>query len=214
MRYKGDAIKLWTMPRFMMKIYFLVPLILISFKSLSQTKEGIRIPTEKDEKIAEANFKCKRLNRYTASQRLKFYPFNVAKKIALISFNDTTRFENKIPVKRTRIDYTKVREMKLLSKSDLDKLTDLLYNTGFTSTDYWISIKDPGGKCYNPRNAILFLDKNGNAFEFIEICFQCYGRVLSSKKVKDGEYCEQKFDLLKSFFLQQNIKIGTAKELR
>jgi len=72
--------------------------------------------------------------------------------------------------------YPKLFEIKTLIPSQVDTLTDLTYNYGFKlkykskRKVYFIGRLT---QCYNPRNAILFLDKNNNVFEFIEICFEC-----------------------------------------
>ncbi len=107
-----------------------------------------------------------------------------------------------------------VREIKTLTEKGIDSLTDILYNVGYTpvNNNHSLRIADPGGKCFNPRNAILFVDKTGRVTQYIEICFQCHQIVYSSTKIKQTEYCEQKFELLKIYFLSQNIKIGTILE--
>ena len=63
--------------------------------------------------------------------------------------------------------------------------------------------------CYEPRYAILFIDKEGKAFEFIEICFECQKTVNSSDKIYFGEVCNEKFNLLKKLFLNAGINYGT-----
>jgi hypothetical protein len=43
----------------------------------------------------------------------------------------------------------------MLTLAQIDRLTDILYNYGFGGPVYIMS----GDMCYNPRNAILLIDK-------------------------------------------------------
>jgi len=65
--------------------------------------------------------------------------------------------------------------------------------------------------CYNPRNAILFKDKNGKVFEFIEICFECKRVRESSEKISLGQMCDQKLDMIKDIFKKAGIEYGITK---
>ena len=87
--------------------------------------------------------------------------------------------------------------------------TDIFYNYGFRGTTYTIS----EASCYNPRNAILFLDSRGKAIEFIEICFECSRILESSEKVNVGDLCDQKMDMLKELFKNVGIEYGITKGL-
>ncbi|WP_426668779.1 hypothetical protein ACPPVU_21415 [Mucilaginibacter sp. McL0603] len=164
-------------------------------------------PTQEDTKIAEKPNQCLNSGQYNAKQRRAFFPFNAATTVKLISFTYRDVVYTPIAVNNFLIDYNKVRETKILSGAGIDSLTDLLYNVGFTP----IKGKLPLGvaMCYEPRNAILFMDGDGKVTQYIELCFTCHGYYLSSKKIKYTVYCEQKYDLLKSFFLMQGIKYGT-----
>ena len=110
-------------------------------------------------------------------------------------------------MKNNSVDYSQLDEVKTLNKTEVQNLTNIIYNTGYKGHIFTIS--ESG--CYNPRNAILFVDAIGKTFAFIEICFQCQGRRTSSAKVKVGEFCNQKYDLLKDFFKNAGIEIGITK---
>lgn len=189
-------------------------LLLLSLQTFAQKKKGnteYRIPTKLDASIAEENYKCVFRNTYSQEQRSQFYPFNKASRILLISYNDTTVVENTTPVENKKLDLTKIRETIVLSQVQVDSLTSILYNVGVKSSDYWFQMGDPGRKCYNPRNSIIFLDENQQAFEYIEICFECHQDRLSSEKIKNWTLCESKFELLQDYFLWTGIKFGTIR---
>jgi hypothetical protein len=189
-------------------------LLLLSLKTFAQKKKGkmeYRIPTELDASIAEENYKCVFRNTYSQKQRSQFYPFNKASKVLLISYNDTIAIQNTTPVENKKLDLTKIRETIVLSRAQVDSLTSILYNVGVKSSDYWFQMGDPGRKCYNPRNSIIFLDEKQRAFEYIEICFECHQDRLSSRKIKNWTLCESKFGLLQDYFLWTGIKIGTVR---
>ena len=165
-------------------------------------------PTPKEALLQELANECFNTNKYDRLQRLKIYPFNRAKTIQVISFKD----ERRIPVNKQEIDYSKVSESHVLDPNQIDELTNILYNIGYNP-----DIKTPWGleanyKCYEPRNGILFLNPDGKIMEFIEICFTCHRTTASSKRVKEGTYCTQKFSLLERFFKNLGIKHVTSME--
>jgi hypothetical protein len=185
-----------------MKNILISLLLLIGIDSNCQ----IQMPTPYDVRVAIANSQCVHSEKLTAKKRLSFYPFNKATKILVISYNDKNKIQNSIPLKNKQIIFSEIRELDSLPKSQIDSLTNILFNTGYKSKSKFRVIEDK--KCYNPRNAILFLNKKNEVFEYIEICFECNKRVLSSEKIKDGEYCNEKFDLLWSFFQSMGIEVG------
>jgi hypothetical protein len=190
-------------------------LLLVPSLAYGQKKHPLQKPPTYQEALRLQKFEqCLHQDIFTAKQRRAFFPFNTTNSIKIISFNDPKVDFNRLPVKYHIIDKTKVREIKTLSISGIDSLTDILYNIGYTPMKGGLEIADPGGKCYNPRNAILFIDKKGHVSEYIEFCFQCHKIEFSSKKIRKTEYCDDKFDLLRRYFLAQGIKIGTILETR
>ncbi|MBW4888139.1 hypothetical protein KXQ82_00365 [Mucilaginibacter sp. HMF5004] len=188
-----------------------------------------RRPTNAEDKLAEQNNNCLHRNKYTASQRLRFYPFNKAVYVKLVSFEDYSAgppskihidgntskrvntdsiYESKIPFRNKYINYSVFKEIKVIDKFSLNKLTDILYNIGDKAPN-WIG--DSGYSCYSPRNAILFIDDKGNTFAHIDICFECHQYRVSSEKIKMGEFCEQKFDIIKGFFKSTGIEYGVTR---
>lgn len=196
-----------------MRLLFFITFLLSVFHIKAQvnsteTEDDINI-TPKDDLMSELANECFHSNGYNRVQRLAMYPFNKANSIKIISFN-TANDITFIPVKKHIVDYSRVKESQTLGVDKRDELTDILYNIGFTP-DINPRFKFIGEyKCYEPRNGILFLDQRGKAFEFIEICFACQKTRTSSRRVKEGTYCNQKFELLNDFFRRAGIKYGIS----
>lgn len=183
-------------------------------------------PTEVEVKLDEINKQCIHRNKYTIEQRLKFYPFNKAKQVKLVSFKnysdppiahsigDTSNQiqEIKSPFENKRVDYSTFTELKILNKTQVNKLTDVLFNWGYRRTPDMIS--SLGANCFYPRNAILFVDARGRTFAYIEICFECEQYELSSYKIKMGQLCDNKIKILKDYFTSVGIEYGVTKENR
>lgn len=151
-------------------------------------------------KIEKQNHKCVNLPKKSFSTILKKYPFNKAAKIQFVSFKG-----NKLPAENDTICVSKLFEVKTLTLPQVDSLTNIMYNIGFGGT---ILIVEEMA-CYNPRNAILFIDNSDRVFEYIEICFECEQTVSSSDKIDFGEVCNEKFKLIKKQFLNAGIIYGT-----
>ncbi|MDZ7935988.1 MAG: hypothetical protein U5M51_13690 [Emticicia sp.] len=197
--------------------------ILLSFSGLSQ-KKAIAKKTPPPfppmpPSLNESWLFCKYIPKYKVSNRLKFYPFNKAEYVRIISFKekvvtDTTNFfrdkilaSDKILPDNVMSDLSvqpKVFESCLLNKSDIKSLTNVLYNHSFSGKKYEVEMA-----CYTPRNAIIFYDDRGFAFEWIEICFECTQYKKTSAKVQAGDFCIGKYELLQAFFKKKGIKYGT-----
>jgi len=194
-------------------------------------------PSSADYDVLEKRMSCIHRNTYLPGERLKFFPFNQHKKVMLISFEppelraeiiytDTTKASINTPIKeevyhallkkKQKLDLTRLKEKKILSALEVDKLTDILYNFGYTSTKSYKGLliaESDGYRCYEPRNAIVFLDEKGLIAEYIEICFECHRRKESSEKMKTGEFCTEKYDLIRKYFYTVGIKYGTGKNV-
>lgn len=154
--------------------------------------------------------KCQHRNLYAVEQRNSFYPFNKASKILLVSFKcipqevvgDDTLCIATFPIENKKVAMNKMHETIYLNKSQTDALTDLLYNVGYREKPTIRTII----KCYYPHNAILFMDDRNNVFEYIELCFTCQRNVVSSERIETGEFCTEKYELLKLLFKKFGIK--------
>jgi len=177
-----------------------------SFGQLTTIPGKPRLLTKKENEMDEKNKNCFYKNNFSAKQRLQFYPFNKLSEIQLVSFDkaDSLIMGGELPMNNGNIDYSKLKEIRTISREQIDTLTDLLFNRGYGGHFYSFSENN----CYNPRNAILFLDSSGKTFDFIEICFECAGHRLSSKKIKAGDFCNQKYEYLRKFFATNGIVFG------
>ena len=149
----------------------------------------------------ETNFNCQRNLKFSVKDRFQNYPFDITKKVVLVSFEEAEEqffYENKL------LTDFKFKEIKTLNLVQIDSLIDLLYNIGVKGNVFKFTPRS----CYSPRNAILFLNSNNKIFESLEICFECHRTKTSSEKINDGISCEQKFDLLRLYFKKQGIKYG------
>jgi hypothetical protein len=139
---------------------------------------------------------------YSAAQRLRFYPFNVADTIKLVSFWHHNRDH---PIKKDSLLVDSLVEIKVLSKTAINQLTNILYNNFYKKPpNYGVS-----SQCFFPRNAILFFDKNGKMIESIVVCFHCNNFETGSEKVEMGDECGQKIDKIRKFFVAKGLRLGT-----
>ena len=70
-------------------------------------------------------------------------------------------------------------------------------------------------KCYEPKNAILLLDKKNKLIAYIELCFSCTGwRILSENKIYNFVAFENLFCWcqtgMSDFFKRNGIKYGVV----
>lgn len=177
--------------------------------------------------ILERRWDCMFRNTYSLNERLKFFPFNKYKKVVLISFEwpepqdkiiidslgKRHYIADTIPDLDTKEQLQKfyksiTKEEKSLNSTQLNQLTNVLYNIGVKSNKSYHGIRnvETSYSCYDPRNAILFLDEKDILAEYIEFCFECHGRRVSSEKIKLNTFCNQKYDILKKFFKSAGIK--------
>jgi hypothetical protein len=195
------------------KAFFLLFTFIIqtnSYGQLTTIPGKPRQLTKKELEKDKRNKNCIFQKKYSNIQMLQFFPFNKAAKIKLVSFDqpDSVIMGGELPMKSGDVDYSRLKEIKTIDKSQIDTLTDILFNEGYGGPFYSFS----ESMCYNPRNAILFIDSKGKTFGFIEICFECSGYRLSSKKIKAGDFCNQKYDYLRNFFAANGIVFGVKKE--
>lgn len=158
------------------------------------------------------NQECKVKNRYSLEDRLKNYPFGTATEIRLVSFShrpDTTIVEYSIPETNGTVDLSRIAESVTMDKARIDSLTHILFNVGFRGR----TLTGEVYMCYSPRNAILFIDSQGKVFEYIEVCFECHKTRVSSPTIKMGEFCSDKYEMIKAFFVSQGIKHVSGMEL-
>lgn len=176
-----------------------------------------------EDSIFRKHFECFYMPAYTNVQRKSFYPFNIAAKIEvikcmapedqLIEDGDTAATNEaqkplyiKVADGSYKINRKRIFQSIILTKGGIDSLTNILYNYGYTPVRKTKSnlIDEPTG-CYQPRNAILFIGEDGKVKEWMEYCFTCLGYRHSSDKIKNYDFCNQKYEMLRKFFFDREL---------
>lgn len=177
------------------------------------------VKNNKGQKVTETNLNL--------SKRINSYPLNKASQIKIISYNlnsdGMTRVSAETYDKTTRttvttLDYNmgielprknldslsleNVTQIKTLNLSQVEKLSDILYNTcARLNTNCSQIIRG----CYLPRNAILFFDENGKVFEYLEICFECKTKETFGK-IENLDLSDYMYNDLEKYFNNLGIK--------
>lgn len=205
----------------MIRLLLVITTLVLTQTSFGQKKnlaKGAPKPlTNKEEKIEERNHNCVKKVNKSFSARIKNYPFNNTTQVQLVSFvGGNQNIENKaeyindsLPRQNDTICFSKLNEIRTLTITQIEKLTDILYNYEYAGPIRTMTTS----LCYVPKNAILFLDKNSKVFEFIEICFECDRIKESSEEVSLSDICDQKISMVKSFFKEVGIKYGITEGL-
>ena len=151
--------------------------------------------------------------KLNSTERLKFFPFNQAKKIIIASFpvamlklNDSTyTYAGAIPKQNDQIDFSVFKEMITLNQSQIVTLTDILYNNRDPSK-YKFEFEY---SCDLPiENAIIFFNKSDQYFAYMELSFTCNAFHVIPDTFNYGERCEDKIQLLKQFLKNNGIQNG------
>lgn len=163
------------------------------------------------------NASCTRSGNITYAERISNFPFNETDQVKLISFrsketedagDELKRDMDSIVLKQSFFDPAKYDEVATLNTLQIDKLTDVIYNYKFKKEPYVIS----GANCYMPRNAITCLNNKGQIIAYMEICFGCENSRSKPKEFNTGEYCSNKYDLIKAIFKECKIEYGITYE--
>ena len=172
--------------------------ILFSFTVNGQTTPPIHAPNSK----VGMDQNCIYNNKYSESQRLGFYPLNISDTVKLISF----RYHiNDYPVQKGHLVKDSILEISVLNKTEINRLTNILYNYNSNRQGNIRSTRS----CFQPRNAILFIDRVGQVREFALISFSCDQFELSSNRIEKWDACYQKSQMILGLFISAGIKYGT-----
>jgi hypothetical protein len=189
-----------------LKIFFLIfiPLTIFSQTTLLPPHS----PTEDGIKRNNYNRACTFKYKFSSEERKKNYPFNIAANIKLVSFYCKEDGICGMPGKKGLIDESKFLESRILDSSQVNTLTHILFNYGYVGEfDF-----ETSSLCWEPRNAILFLDQKGKIIEYLALCFHCKNYEASNPKIQIGEECLGKYDLLAGLFWRAGIKYGSGKK--
>ncbi|HEX3384571.1 MAG TPA: hypothetical protein VHS53_05255 [Mucilaginibacter sp.] len=165
---------------------------------------------------------CVFTHKYAIDQRLKKYPFNKAAKILAVSFDGTPEADIDIKIGDTvpkrkphglifqndTLDLSNLFEIKELTSEEINRLTNIMFNTKVKVPNNYA---DLGYTCFSPRNALVFYDKDGKVYDYIQICFECRNYESKSQKLYlSTSGCNQDFDLIKKFLISVGLKFGTT----
>ncbi|UAY50802.1 hypothetical protein [Ferruginibacter albus] len=192
-------------------LYFFI----VSFV-FGQKSKKTKLPSPVTTQTVADNSSCIKKKYKSFSDRLKNYPFNISTQIQFVSFPQGIFIvDNEIIKKDTAISindsllYSRLTEVKTLTYQQVDKLTDILYDHGYKGTLAFTSERG----CYNPRNAILFLNNN-KVVGIIEICFECQEVSKSDENISLGEICDEKLSMIYDLFKKVGIEYGVTKGVR
>jgi hypothetical protein len=170
--------------------------------------------------VNDANYNCKKTKNTSFEKLTVTFPLNKTVKVQLVSFEfknlviiedgkEVQQFiSDSLPRIGNKIDYKSIKEFKNLELLKIIELSDILYNFNFNTKKERTAL---GSGCYDPRNAIVFLDDQDNIIECIEICFSCLGYKIFNNS-NFGEFCTGKIDLIRNFFFLNGMKYGVLKE--
>ena len=177
------------------------------------TGNGPSVPAEDSIRIkprfhSQAGNGCVKSKSLKKADLIKTFPFERTEKIQLVSFGPG--YTESIPIKDGKVDTLSFKETKKLDSQQEEKLIDILFNYTFNTDVYDDSIPQEVMMCYNPRNAILFKDKHNYIVAYIEICFECL-QYKKSTNINIGDFCHDKFGMLKTFFRKNKVMFGTTE---
>lgn len=134
----------------------------------------------------------------------KDFPYNKTAAIKLVSFRllSDTVYERELPRTNGAIDMNKMSEVIVLDKDLEELLLDILVNYDNQSEYSEIMM------CYEPRNAIIFIDSNGQVVASIEICFACQQYKTDPLTLDLSHFCNEKFEAIRQVFMAAGIKYG------
>jgi len=198
-----------------MRLYKYILFFIITISSITtygqkrkNKKQHLLIPSYENEQ-------CIKKHNMSSTQRLNKYPFNQAFSVFVVSYNyssistqiingkDTITIygPSHLSIKEDTLSISDLEEIFLLTPIQVDSLTNILFNYGLNDNlEYNISTL-----CFDPHHAIVFLDKNGKVFEYIEICFLCNQYKSSSSKIKLHNIFDNQYYMLMSYFKQVGI---------
>ena len=140
------------------------------------------------------------------------FPFNQATGVKILSYKAMSYRDTAIRDKafflltyKGELNLKATKQSIALNEGQIDSLAHLMYNFGYKGSPVGYSLAN----ClFHPRNAIVFYDADEKPFAYLEICFGCEQFMAFPKRFQTGEFCSQKFELLKAFFRQAGIIYG------
>lgn len=197
-----------------MKYVVALVVVLCSTIAFSQNK-----PSDKSalaQNYEKAGSFCGNSERKSIDEILRMRPYDKIASIKLVSFkklSDHSEHLMQIPQTNGKVDMSKMFEQKILTPAQRNRLFDVLVNYNDNKTVHEVLL------CYEPRNAIIFLNDKDDVLGYIEFCFECWqlrGQFYNLEFTEPmGTFCKEKLDVIQGFFLNAGIKYGardTEKE--
>lgn len=184
--------------------------IIILFLLATISCLGQKTKSNKRPKINIDDSSCVWRDKMSFNQRSEMYPYNVSEKVVLATYlqqkdgvvgGEMMSYFNSLKENRSLFDKTRFKDYVEINSSQVGELTNIIFNYGYKKDN---GLRGMSG-CYMPNNAILFLDKDDNLLEFIEICFDCGSFRASKEAINLGEDCDAKMNLLSEFFISSGI---------
>lgn len=176
-------------------------------KKIRETEDSVYYSiTHFDKSLAADLFQtqgvyCGNDNRKSLDEIKKQYPYTKTVSIKVVSFKDS-----EIPRTDKRIDFQKMFEVKTLNADLSNKMIDILANYVSTSTTMEVAF------CYEPRNAVMLLDKDEKVIACVEICFECQRYKIYPEHKLFGFFCNEKLDAIQGIFMRAGIMYGMKVE--
>jgi tetratricopeptide (TPR) repeat protein len=147
---------------------------------------------------------CRNSNRKSLEKICSLPIFNETNFVMIGSFKASS-----VPLKDGQVDISRFFEVKRVDEKDKDELFKILVNYDYSPSA--TNIKSTAYFCYDPRNAILFVNKRGQIIGYVEICFECNGYKVMPRNLEIGRFCDEKFNALKEQFAKSGIDYGIRK---
>ena len=147
-------------------------------------------------------YDCVTKFKLTPKQRLNQFPFNLAKKIQIISFSkDILSF----PLNKNSINWSEVKDSVTLNTQQVNSLTEILFNLGFKGNTYKTSVSTAIGIDV----AIVFFNSTNKLFEYIEVCFNCmeFCLVTSKRRKNIGMPCNERLQKIKDLAIKSGLNL-------
>ena len=144
--------------------------------------------------MEDADQRCYPNGSLSAADRKKIYPFNAAAQVVVIAFDSAL---GKAPLENNRLVAAQTKERIALSDAQIDRLTDILYNYGYSSSTRLIEQTVSG--CYYPGTRCSSRISRKGAVVPRAMPGMSPHQTKPSRK-STGVFCEGKYALLEAFF--------------
>lgn len=154
-------------------------------------------------------FLCNLVIGQSKKESLEKYPFNKANSIMIASFMNLQKVSDtlsiiecrEIPKVNGKVNIGEFEKVVKLNESEYGKLSNIIFSKSIEEN---IIGK---GNCSEIGYAILFFDKVGNVFEYIQFCYNCktFSSSFGQDKLKNGDY--DKLNLLKKLFDENGMDL-------